>query len=1161
MSPVLSVVVPFYNVEAYLDACLESLERQTLRDLEVIMVDDGSLDGSEAIAKRFTARDSRFVLVQQENQGLGPARNTGVRHATGEFLCFADSDDVIPRYAYELMVGSLRETGSDIVSGAVKQVGADGLVDSPLHKPIFKVTRKKTHVRDYPALLNDRTAWNKVFRRSFWDRHAFQFPPGLYEDAPVTVPAHALAGTVDVVKEVVYHWRIREAGIKSITQRRTEPGNLADRIRSMQSAADALAKDAPELKKEYDRLALRSDIPIFINVLDQGDDTYRNTFFDVVNSYLDTVDPSAYEGLKTLDRLKYHAIRHRMLEELVELVQFGKTGGKVRGAAIRRGGRFRPRWYADYPFFGDPRFPDELYALGLELNIRAAIHAVTWQDGKLLIDGYAYIDRLDAPNEADSRIQIELHRRKGPIRQVVKVPTKRTYRPNATAASWQPTACYDWSGFIAEVDPAKLGSTPTTWRVVVKVASQGLRRRRWLYAPKDDAWWPQAREIAGGHRIMPRYLEGDRLVLAVEPIRAQVTGAKIDGAVVELTGWARAADSDFARQGVLLVKARQGATSVRLPVQVTRIGPARTDFTARVPLTELALGSGPSAEFDTIDWDLYLERPDQKKIRLAVEADLAGVRASSGGHEYAVVSSRECQLSITERVPRLIVGEAVWTKGALLLSGTCTNPGTRPDRLLVRRRQYSDLNTCPVRWDGPAFTVEVPTEVDRKPLTAGTWELYSPVGGGEVTICVDRAGTVLPEPRETTMHRHTLKVVEDVQLQLLVEPALSPEEGGRYAQGRLRRRFYGPQNTSPLRDLVVFESYFGGQYSCNPQAIYEEMVRRNLELDYVWSSADGQFTVPGPAKVVLRDSTEYYRSVSAAKVIVNNCLQQEGWQKRPGQLYLQTWHGTPYKHIAYDLVRNGRIASTTNRMERYDEDVPRWDLMISPGPHVTEMFRRALRFTCEALEVGYPRNDVLFRADCAERAAGIRAALGIPAGRKVVLYVPTWREDVYLEKGRQVELILDAGAVAGALGEQWSVLVRQHHMVADRTVATGGEAIDVTRYPNISDLYLVADAVITDYSSVMFDFGATGRPLLFFTPDLEYYQNDLRGTYFDLAAEAPGPLLHTWQQVTEALLDLDAVAAEHAAAYQAFRDRYCPGEDGHAAERVVDRILAALKDG
>jgi CDP-glycerol glycerophosphotransferase len=236
VSPVLSVVVPFYNVEAYLEACLESLERQTLRDLEVIMVDDGSPDGSEAIAKRFAARDTRFVLVQQDNQGLGPARNTGVRHATGEFLCFVDSDDVIPRYAYELMVGSLRETGSDIVSGAVRQVGANGLVDSPLHKPIFKVTRKKTHVRDYPALLNDRTAWNKVFRRSFWDRHAFQFPPGLYEDAPVTVPAHALAGTVDVLKEVVYHWRIRETGTKSITQRRTEPGNLADRIRSMRSA-------------------------------------------------------------------------------------------------------------------------------------------------------------------------------------------------------------------------------------------------------------------------------------------------------------------------------------------------------------------------------------------------------------------------------------------------------------------------------------------------------------------------------------------------------------------------------------------------------------------------------------------------------------------------------------------------------------------------------------------------------------------------------------------------------------------------------------------------------------------------------------------------------------------------------------------------------------
>lgn len=1190
MSPVLSVVVPFYNVEGYLEACLESLERQTLRDIEVIMVDDGSLDGSEAIAKKFTDRDGRFRLVQQGNQGLGPARNTGVRHATGEFLCFADSDDVIPRYAYELMVGSLQETGSDIVSGAVKRIGANGLEESPLHKPIFKVTRKKTHVQRYTELLNDRTAWNKVFRRSFWDQHAFEFPPGLYEDAPVTVPAHALAGTVDVLKEVVYHWRIRETGAKSITQRRTEPGNLADRIRSVRSAADFLAGFDPALKREYDRLALHGDITIFINVLGQGDDAYRETFFGLVNGYLDGVDPALYRSLNTLERLKYHAIRNEMMDELVELVRFGKTPGKQRGAAVRRGGRFRSRWYADYPFFGDPRFPDELYALRRDLNIRAAIHALTWQDGKLRIDGYAFIDRLDAPEKADSRLQVELHRpRKGPIRQIVKVPTTRTRRPNATAATRQSTACYDWSGFVAEVDPARLGSAPTTWRVMVKVVTHGVRRRRWLYAPKGSARWPQAHEMPGGQIVTPRF-RGDRLVLTVGPLRAQVTGAQVDGDTVELTGWVRAEDAEVVRKGRLLVRTRQGATSVRLPLLVTSDraadpvpgrrgarghaeGSVRTTFTARVPMTELDLGSGPTAELDSVDWDLFLEGPDKTKIRLPVRPDLAAARTSAGGHEYIVARTRDCHLAITERVPRLTVDEATWTPGAVRLTGTCPDPGTRPDLLILRRRLHSDVATSPLTWEGATFTAEVATGMGGRPLLLGRWELFTPLAGGEVAVSVDHraAADVLPEPRVVGLHRHKLKTVEDIRLALLIEPALTPEERGRYAQARLQRQFYGPGNTSPLRDLVVFESYFGRQYSCNPAAIYEEMVRRNLDLDLVWASADGYLTVPGPGRTVLHGSTDYYESLSAAKVIVNNCLQPEGWDKRPGQFYLQTWHGTPYKHIAYDLVRNGRIASSTNRLERYEQDVPLWDLMISPGPHVTDMFRSALKFTCEVLEVGYPRNDMLFHADRSDRAAEIRAALGIPSGRRVVLYVPTWREDVFLQKGRQAELMLDTGAVATALaassrrsardepGDGWSVLVRQHHLVADRTRAASGDVIDVTRYPDIRDLYLISDAVITDYSSVMFDFAATGRPLLFFTPDLEYYQNDLRGAYFDLAAEAPGPLLRTWEQVTEALVDLDAVAAEHAATYQAFRDRYCPREDGQATTRLVDRIMDALE--
>ena len=126
----LSVVVPFFNVEAFIAEALESIAKQTLQDIEVIMVDDGSADGSSVIAKSFAASDPRFKLVQQQNRGLGPARNAGVRHATGRYLAFADSDDLLDLHAYELLVGSLDKTGSDIACGGVRRFRSTGLESS-----------------------------------------------------------------------------------------------------------------------------------------------------------------------------------------------------------------------------------------------------------------------------------------------------------------------------------------------------------------------------------------------------------------------------------------------------------------------------------------------------------------------------------------------------------------------------------------------------------------------------------------------------------------------------------------------------------------------------------------------------------------------------------------------------------------------------------------------------------------------------------------------------------------------------------------------------------------------------------------------------------------------------------------------------------------------
>src|SRR4051794_20579193 len=276
--PRISVVVPVYNVERYLEDCLESIAGQTFGDLEVLMVDDGSTDGSAAIAARFAARDQRFRLISQPNGGLGNARNNGAAAATGEYLSFVDSDDALPRDAYELLLGALEKTGSDFATGDVWRLSALGVRQARFLARTFERTRLKTHIKRFRPLLADRIVPNKLWRRSFWEGHGLRFPEGVvHEDIPVVLPAQFLARSVDVISEPVYYYRIRslEHGL-SITQRRTELKMLEDRLAAVEHVSDFLAETRERRGKLlYDSSVVADDLRYYLNVLDLADDHYR----------------------------------------------------------------------------------------------------------------------------------------------------------------------------------------------------------------------------------------------------------------------------------------------------------------------------------------------------------------------------------------------------------------------------------------------------------------------------------------------------------------------------------------------------------------------------------------------------------------------------------------------------------------------------------------------------------------------------------------------------------------------------------------------------------------------------------------------------------------------------------------------------------------------
>ncbi|MCW2848027.1 MAG: Teichoic acid biosynthesis protein [Marmoricola sp.] len=242
--PTVSVVVPVYDVAAYVEDCLTSIARQPVDDHEVIVVDDGSPDRSVEVVERLMRRDGRIRLLRQANAGLGAARNAGVAEATGTYLAFVDSDDVLPPDAWGAMLASLERTGSDLAVGTAERDDGIRRWTTPLMRRNHEVARPGIDVAQQPLILADVFAWNKLYRRSFWSGAGLSFPEGTrYEDQPALTRAFLAASSFDVLTETVYRWAVREDR-SSITQKRHETADLVDRLETKRDSARVVRERA-----------------------------------------------------------------------------------------------------------------------------------------------------------------------------------------------------------------------------------------------------------------------------------------------------------------------------------------------------------------------------------------------------------------------------------------------------------------------------------------------------------------------------------------------------------------------------------------------------------------------------------------------------------------------------------------------------------------------------------------------------------------------------------------------------------------------------------------------------------------------------------------------------------------------------------------------------
>ncbi|MFB7216686.1 CDP-glycerol glycerophosphotransferase family protein [Streptomyces sp. NPDC056227] len=372
-------------------------------------------------------------------------------------------------------------------------------------------------------------------------------------------------------------------------------------------------------------------------------------------------------------------------------------------------------------------------------------------------------------------------------------------------------------------------------------------------------------------------------------------------------------------------------------------------------------------------------------------------------------------------------------------------------------------------------------------------------------------------------------------------------------RARVMRAAYRADLHRPLDPhLAVYGAYWNRGVACNPAAIHAKACELAPHIRGVWvvSSRHRDRMEPG-TPYVIEGSRAYWRAMATATYLINNSSFPGGFTKRPGQVYLQTHHGTPLKTMGLDQRAYPALTNGIS-FEKIVAHADQWDFSLSANPHTTEIWDRVYPSSYEHLNLGYPRNDIFFTATAAQRAE-IRDRLSLAPGQTTLLYAPTHRD-----YRKDFVPRLDLERLARELGPDHVVLVRAHYFYGRSARLHGARVIDVTGHPSVEELCLASDVLITDYSSLMFDYACLDRPIISYAPDWAAYRAS-RGTYFDLLSgrpgDTPGAVATTEDELIEVFRSGAWRSARTTALRAAFRARFCPYDDGRAAERVVRRLF------
>ena len=1141
----ISVIVPVYNVSEYLEECLDSLLVQGDVRLEVIMIDDGSTDDSGQIADRYAAEHDHFRCYHIPNGGLGHARNYGVQFAAGKYIYFIDSDDYLQENVLETMFRRAEKDGSELTICNVTRFDAKGEHRSRMFNHVFFNLEPVTHITRQPQLLYDSTSWNKLILKSFYEEHAFQFPERiLYEDIPVTIPMHFLTKQVSVVPEIGYMWRLRDGASSSITQNTDSLVNLRDRIRilRMQDAFFREYVKDPALEEAKQTKVLDWDLFLFIKACLIVSRDQVPKALELINSYIDeAIESSAFSGLDPFKQEIYKCVRAGDVDRLIELEQYREN--KIRLIPLKEE---QGRLLADLP---EELFHLPEYDLTQDL-LRVApvtrMDEMSVNQNVVTLTAHVMRERVNMPKDAQT-MQAYLYN--SAENQKIALPTESVDGVYVTEELGQitdpdtgRTDTYNYDGTAVKITiPLKQLTADQTLsgRYLLLIAFQNRLETGSVFleklAPGIKSKYRDTAQIYGDtiihfdFQVKNRFvIEADRSPVFADSVSVSETDIQCrvnhddaellvrneeDGSVIHMekaaAGTCRIARSKLNERVRyhLLVRTEGGMVPVYAREKASQIKGSGTAHAILNSLRNYAINFRLLSEIAEAAKPAYFG----KALRLKIS------RAGDPGHLKQITSAR------------LFVPDPVAQRKNYLASASCKVHG---GKVITR------------------FKVDFSDDEIVKDFYQGARDVQVEY------LCSDgRLEDVPVYTSQSFMRKYDQKNLKIEcyrsafgTLRFQFKQIWDAAENSKNKREKLIKEKYPEFCKEPIvPNRIIFEAMWGDKYSCNPRALYEYINENHPEYECIWSFNDQRTPVNGNAKRVRKGSLEYWHTLATAKYLINNVNFENGYQKREGQIEVQTMHGTPLKTMGLDVAQE--LKSEEER-ELFLRRSSRWNYLVVQGKFMEDHAWPIYHFEKEILRTGYPRTDILYRGD-PEKKEKLRSMIGIPSDKKVILYAPTWR------RRKRFDLEMDLQKMRAALSDDYVLLIRLHYLadVCDDIPQEDPFIMDLTSYDRIEDLYLITDILITDYSSVMFDFALTGRPMLFYTYDMEEYASKLRGLYVDFREESPGPLLYTTEEIIEEIRQIDQFDEKYKDRIEAFHKKFLTYEGGDSCKKVVETVF------